>query len=89
MLENSPIRHKTIYNSFSKLQSASSDAKFRMKSLRIKTSSNEMEDHIRHKLGLPLIFPNQSVKKIASASPQILYSPSKVDSSKNSKGKRK
>jgi hypothetical protein len=87
MLENSPIKHKTIYNSFSKLQRASSDGKFRMKSLRIKTSPNEMEDHITHKLGLPLIFPNQSIKKIASASPQISNSPSKVDRSKNTKGK--
>jgi hypothetical protein len=58
MIENSPIKHKTIYNSFSKLQRASSDGKFRVKSIRVKTVSNEIEDHITQKLGLPLIYPN-------------------------------
>lgn len=40
MIENSPLKHKTIYNSFTKLQRASSDGKFRVKSIRIKTVNN-------------------------------------------------
>lgn len=42
MIENSPISHKTIYNSFTKLQKVSSDGRFRVKSLRVKTLSNEI-----------------------------------------------
>lgn len=78
MIENSPIRHKTIYNSFEKLQRASSDAKFRVKSIRLKTISNDLENHITKKLGLPIIYSNKSQAKIASASSKALESPVKA-----------
>jgi hypothetical protein len=44
-----------------------------------------MEDHITQKLGLPLIYPNQSQKKIISASSQQFKSPVRSGSSKNLK----
>jgi len=80
MIENSPIHHRTIYNSFEKLKRAASDGKFKIKSLRIKTSDNEMEEHLTNKLGLPLIYPNQSTKKIASVTHLPSLSPTKGQS---------
>jgi hypothetical protein len=51
--------------------------------------TNEMEDHISQKLGLPLIYPSQSQKKIASASPQVYDSPTKTESNPKLNGKVK
>ena len=67
MIENSPIANKAIYDSFVKLQRVSSDGRFRVKSLRVKTVTNDMDEHVAQKLGLPSIYSNQSSKKIFSA----------------------
>lgn len=48
-----------------------------MKSIRVKTASNEMEEHITSKLGLPLIYPTQSQKKLAFTAGNPQASPAK------------
>ena len=42
MIENSIITHHDVYKAFTKFQRVSSDHKFRTKSIRVKTISNEM-----------------------------------------------
>jgi len=64
MIENSLISNRDVYAAFLKFQRVSSDHKFRTKSIRTKTISNEMEDHITQKLGLPLIYNNHSQAKL-------------------------
>lgn len=45
------------------MQRTSSDYRFRVKSLRIKTINNDLDEHIVQKIGLPVIYPNQSTTK--------------------------
>jgi len=63
MIENSLLSNKDVYAAFTKFQRVSSDYKFRAKSIRVKTISNDMEEHITQKLGLPVIYNNHSQVK--------------------------
>ena len=67
MIENSLLGQRQVGQKFEKLQKASSDHRFRVKSLRVKTHSNDIEEHLNHRLGLPLIKPSHSQQKITSA----------------------
>lgn len=64
MIEHSAISSRSIYDKFCKLQRATSDYRFRAKSLRVKTITNELEDHLINERGLPAIYPNKSSAKI-------------------------
>ena len=63
MIENSVISHKNIFNSFTKFQRTASDHKFRTKSIRVKTVNQDIDEHLAQKIGLPVIFPSQSLVK--------------------------
>lgn len=64
MIEYSAISSRSIYDKFCKLQRATSDYRFRAKSLRVKTITNELEDHLVNERGLPAIYPSKSTAKI-------------------------
>ena len=63
MIENSLISHRSVYDSFSKFQRTASDHKFRTKSIRMRTVTNDLDEHIVQKIGLPVIHPSQSAVK--------------------------
>ena len=66
MIENSLISHKSVYDSWNKFQRTASDKKFKTKSIRVKTVNQDIDDHLVQKIGLPVIFPNQSQSKLNS-----------------------
>ena len=77
MIENSLISHKSVYDSWNKFQRTASDQKFRTKSIRVKTVNQDMDEHLVQKIGLPVIYPNQSQSKL-----QPLSSVQKLQSNK-------